>query len=72
MNDIPNEESRFESTYLNINETVFKVKFKKGENKKDCIIWLPGRNDYFYHINWNSNKMNDTYGFCFFINFFFN
>ena len=37
MNDIPNEESKFESTYLNINETVFKVKFKKGENKKEVI-----------------------------------
>jgi len=59
MNDIPNEESKFESTYLNINETVFKVKFKKGENKKDCIIWLPGRNDYFYH--YHISEMLDKY-----------
>ena len=48
MNDIPLEKSKFKEEFLKLNNDVFKVKYKKGGNRK-CIIWLPGRNDYFYH-----------------------
>jgi len=51
MNDIPEEKSKFKSIHLNLDDNItFSVKYKKCNNSK-CIIWLPGRNDYFYHYH---------------------
>lgn len=57
MNNIPLEKSKFNEEFLKLNNDVFKVKYKKGGNRK-CIIWLPGRNDYFYHYH-ISEKLED-------------
>lgn len=58
MNDIPDEIDKFQNINLDIDETImFNVKYKKTNNKK-CIIWLPGRNDYFYHYHISSKLHN--------------
>tara|TARA_B100000902_G_scaffold390731_1_gene440178 strand:+ start:1246 stop:2133 length:888 start_codon:yes stop_codon:yes gene_type:complete len=58
MNDIPEEQSKFKSVILNLDEnTQFNVKYKNYNNSK-CILWLPGRNDYFYHYHISSKLYN--------------
>ena len=58
MNNIPEEYSKFNSVHLNLDDvTIFNVKYKNINNSK-CIIWLSGRNDYFYHYH-ISQQFND-------------
>ena len=58
MNNIPEEYSKFKSVHLNLDkDTIFNVKYKNMNNNK-CIIWLPGRKDYFYHYH-ISQYLND-------------
>ena len=52
-NLIKDEISKFSSKYIKINENEYlKCDFKKTLNKK-CIVWLPGRNDYFFHYHFS-------------------
>lgn len=58
MNDIPDEINKFKHINLKLDDNIsFNIKYKMFKTKK-CIIWLPGRNDYFYHYH-ISNKLNE-------------
>lgn len=55
INDIPEEENLFDYIYLSLEEDQeFKINYKILNNNKKCIVWLPGRNDYFYHYHISS------------------
>ena len=51
-NIIASEINKFKSDYVKINNCDFlKCDYKKIEGNKKCIVWIPGRNDYFYHYH---------------------
>jgi len=49
------ERSKFSSKFVEINKTEYlKIEYKIIKNNKKCILWIPGRNDYFYHYHFSS------------------
>ncbi len=45
----------FKNIYLSINDEEYvKVRYKKTLLNKKCIIWIPGRNDYFFHYHFTN------------------
>ena len=45
------ERGKFKREYIEFSTNKYiKVEYK-NENNSKCIIWLPGRNDYFYHYH---------------------
>ena len=50
-NIIVTEIQNFKNEYLKINEKDFvRCDYKKVNNNDKCLIWIPGRNDYFFII----------------------
>lgn len=48
------ERLKFIREYIKLNDNDYiKVEYKKSKNNK-CIIWIPGRNDYFFHYHFSS------------------
>ena len=65
MNNIPEEEKKFRSRifYIGENKTKIVINYKYNRNNKKALIWIPGRNDYFYHYHL-SNKLNNINFYC--------
>lgn len=54
-NYIITEYQLFKKKYLSINDHEYVyVNYKKKLSNKKCIIWVPGRNDYFYHYHFTN------------------
>lgn len=51
-NYIIGEYQLYKKIYLKINDVEYvKVNYKKKLENTKCIIWLPGRNDYFFSLS---------------------
>lgn len=63
----PIEKSKFKKEYIEFRKNEFiKVEYKKNLNNKKCIIWIPGRNDYFFHYHFTEKFSNyDIYSIMF-------
>lgn len=54
-NYIIGEYQLYKKIYLKINDVEYvKVNYKKKLENTKCIIWLPGRNDYFFHYHFTN------------------
>lgn len=54
-NYIIGEYQLYKNIYLEINDHEYvKVRYKKTLFNKKCIIWIPGRNDYFFHYHFTN------------------
>lgn len=66
-NILASEINKFKSEYIKINSCDFlKCDYKKIDGNKKCIVWIPGRNDYFFHYHITNNLSNyDIYAVMF-------
>jgi alpha-beta hydrolase superfamily lysophospholipase len=60
------ERNKFIREYIQISiDEYIKMEYKKENNNK-CILWIPGRNDYFFHYHFSSHFNNyDIYAVMF-------